>query len=167
MASTSPFTTVNILLFFNYQVLVQKTQGTCNGAYYTAAIFSIKSIFPFFFKDIKILVITKTFSFIPLFFFFFSKSSKYCLSVEHHFHIWQVSAVVTLVKYKCGLKYQPTQLQYYSMVKWWHHQKETFFQLLALCAGNSLVTSEFPSQRLVMQSFDIFFDLRLNKQLSK
>ena len=44
---------------------------------------------------------------------------------------------------------------------------ETFFMLLALCAGNSMVTSQFPTQRPVMQSFDVFFDLRLNKCLSK
>ena len=41
------------------------------------------------------------------------------------------------------------------------------FALLALCAGNSPVTGEFPSQRPVTQSFDVFFDLRLNKRLSK
>ena len=29
------------------------------------------------------------------------------------------------------------------------------------------VTGEFPSQRPVKQSFDVFFDLRLNKRLSK
>ena len=28
-------------------------------------------------------------------------------------------------------------------------------------------TCEFPAQRPVMQSFDVFFDLRLNKQLNK
>ena len=50
---------------------------------------------------------------------------------------------------------------------WWHHQMETYSSLLALCAGNSPVTGEFPSQRLVTQSFDVFFDLRLNKWLSK
>ena len=44
---------------------------------------------------------------------------------------------------------------------------ETFSALLTLCMGNSPVTGEFPAQRLVTQSFDIFFDLRLNKQLSK
>ena len=44
---------------------------------------------------------------------------------------------------------------------------ETFSTLLALCAGNSVVTGEFPSQRPVTQSFDVFFDLRLNKRLSK
>ena len=41
------------------------------------------------------------------------------------------------------------------------------FALLALCAGNSPVTSKFPPQRPVTRSFDIFFDLRLNKWLSK
>ena len=44
---------------------------------------------------------------------------------------------------------------------------ETFSTLLALCAGNSPVTGEFPAQRPVTQSFGVFFDLRLNKRLSK
>ena len=44
---------------------------------------------------------------------------------------------------------------------------ETFPALLPLCAGNSPVTGEFPSQRPVTRSFDVSFDLRLNKQLSK
>ena len=50
---------------------------------------------------------------------------------------------------------------------WWCHQMETFSALLALCVGNSQVIGEFPSQRPVTQSFDIFFDLRLNKWLGK
>ena len=37
---------------------------------------------------------------------------------------------------------------------------ETFSTLLAISAGNSPVTGEFPAQGLVMQSFDVFFDLR-------
>ena len=44
---------------------------------------------------------------------------------------------------------------------------ETFSALLALCAGNSLVTGEFPAQKPVTRSFHIFFDLRLNKRLNK
>ena len=52
-------------------------------------------------------------------------------------------------------------------IPWRHHQMETFSVLLALFAGNSLVTSEFPLQRPVMQSFDVFFDLHRNKRLSK
>ena len=43
----------------------------------------------------------------------------------------------------------------------------SFSALLALCEGNSPATGEFPSQRPVTRSFDIFFDLRLNKQLNK
>ena len=50
---------------------------------------------------------------------------------------------------------------------WWCHQMETFSALLALCAGNSPVTGEFPAQRPVTRSFDVSFDLRLNKRLSK
>ena len=44
---------------------------------------------------------------------------------------------------------------------------ETFSALLPLCAGNSPVTGEFPTQRPVTWSFGVFFDLRLNKRLSK
>ena len=44
---------------------------------------------------------------------------------------------------------------------------ETFSELLAICAVNSPVTGEFPAQRPVTRSFDVFFDLRLNKRLSK
>ena len=49
----------------------------------------------------------------------------------------------------------------------WRHQTETFSALLALCAGNSPVTSEFRAKRLVTRSFDVCFDLRLNQQMSK
>ena len=38
---------------------------------------------------------------------------------------------------------------------------ETFSALLAICAGNSPVPGEFPPQRPVTRSFDVFFDLRL------
>ena len=50
---------------------------------------------------------------------------------------------------------------------WWRHQMETFSALLVICAGNSPVPGEFPAQRPVTRSFDVFFDLRLNKRLSK
>ena len=45
------------------------------------------------------------------------------------------------------------------------HQMETFSALLDICAGNSPVTGEFPAQRPATRSFDVFFDLRLNKWL--
>ena len=50
---------------------------------------------------------------------------------------------------------------------WWRHQMETFSALLAHCVGNSPVTGEFPAQRPVTRSFAVFFDLHLNKRLSK
>ena len=49
----------------------------------------------------------------------------------------------------------------------WRHQVETVSALLAISAGYSPVTGEFPSQKLVTRSFDVFFVLRLNKRLSK
>ena len=48
------------------------------------------------------------------------------------------------------------------VIKW-----KIFSTLLTLCTGNSLVTSEFPSQMSVTRSVDAFFDLGLNKRLSK
>ena len=44
---------------------------------------------------------------------------------------------------------------------------ETFSALLAICAGNSPVPGEFPTQRPMTRSFDVFFDLHLNKRFSK
>ena len=52
------------------------------------------------------------------------------------------------------------------LVAWWH-QMIFFSALLPICAGNSPVPGEFPTQRPVTRSFDVFFDLRPNKQLSK
>ena len=49
-----------------------------------------------------------------------------------------------------------------NVIKWKH-----FPRYWPLCAGNSPVTGEFPSQRPVTRSFDVFFDLRLNKRLCK
>ena len=57
----------------------------------------------------------------------------------------------------------PLYLLYLTHISWWRHQMETFSALLAICAGNSPVSGEFPAQRPVTRSFD----LRLNKRLSK
>ena len=50
---------------------------------------------------------------------------------------------------------------------WWRHQMKTLSASLVLCAWNSPVTGEFPTQRPVTRSFDVVFDLRLYKRLSK
>ena len=48
------------------------------------------------------------------------------------------------------------------VIKWKHFPRYWPFY-----AGNSPVHGEFPTQRPVTRSFDVFFDLRLNKRLSK
>ena len=42
---------------------------------------------------------------------------------------------------------------------------EIFSAFLAICAANSPVLGEFAAQRPVTRSFDVFFDLHLNKRL--
>ena len=55
----------------------------------------------------------------------------------------------------------------WNLTPWWRHQMETLSALLAICAGNSPASGDFPAQRPVTRSFDVFFDLRLNKRLRK
>ena len=50
---------------------------------------------------------------------------------------------------------------------WWRHQMETFSALLAICARNSPVPGELPTQRPLTRSFDVYFYQRPNKRLSK
>ena len=45
--------------------------------------------------------------------------------------------------------------------------KGNIFSVAGPLWGDSPVTGEFPAQRPVTRSFDVFFDLRLNKRLSK
>ena len=84
--------------------------------------------------------------------------------------VWRVivyfnsESEVTLKYMKSTEKYKAQQN---TNNPWWRHQMETFSALLAICEGNSPVTNEFPTQRPVTRSFDVFFDLRLNKRLSK
>ena len=63
---------------------------------------------------------------------------------------------------------EPIRQMYYFVWQqtWWRHQMETTFTLLAICAENSPVTGEFPTQRPVMRIFDVLLDLRLNNRLS-
>ena len=64
-------------------------------------------------------------------------------------------------------KYFLSELCKFQYGPWWRHQIETFSALMALWVGNSPVTDEFPSQRPVTRSFDVYIDLGLNKWLIK
>ena len=67
---------------------------------------------------------------------------------------WEAENLFTLYK---------RQLQTVS-IAWWRHQMETLYWSLW---GNPPVISGFLSQRPVTRSFNVFFELRLNKQLHK
>ena len=74
-----------------------------------------------------------------------------------------MKGIHTIYQAACGITASSTD----SMSTWWRHQMETFSALLAICAGNSPVSGEFPTQRPVTRSFDVFFDVRLIQRLSK
>ena len=85
---------------------------------------------------------------------------------------WQNEGVYLIVAYSVTI-FNVTRICYVSLsynqgLSWWCHQMETG----PLCGEftgcrNSPVTGEFPTQRPVTRRFDVFFDLRLNKRLSK
>ena len=78
-------------------------------------------------------------------------------SVENTGTCWIYLCWICQVHTGFGLSISAPMSVHWRMFSWWRHQMETFSALLALCAGNSPVT----------RSLDIFFDLRLNKRLSK
>ena len=95
--------------------------------------------------------------------------------VTRWFYPYYPQNVTTLRKERCIIQYHELPIAILicwvllksGTIWWWLHQMETFSALLAICAGNSTVNGEFPAQRPVMRSFDVFFDLRLNKWLGK
>ena len=96
---------------------------------------------------------------------------RYCLRNGRHFlqgkwvkHFWYTTDSLFIY---CRRKNVITGSTSSETWTWWRHQMETFSALLAVCAGNSLLTGEFPSQRPVTRSIDVFFGLRLNERLSK
>ena len=54
-----------------------------------------------------------------------------------------------------------------SITSWWRHHMEIFTALLALYDGNHRSPVDSLHKGPETQSFDVFFDLRLNKRLSK
>ena len=85
----------------------------------------------------------------------YESEMKYRAWISHaiEFELWVISEMGTW----CTV----------AQCSWWRHQMGTFPASLAICVGNSPVTGEFPAQRPMTRSFAVFFDLRLNKRLSK
>ena len=96
-----------------------------------------------------------------------------------HLHTkWGVSPLVqitilcysTSISWAWNLPYSnllpPYCLQHYNIVFMMTSSNGNISRVTGLCAGNSPGT-EFPTQRPVTRRFEVFFDLRLNKRLSK
>ena len=79
---------------------------------------------------------------------------------------YRVRSVSTTIGNNYDLLCLPSMLNKFTNT-WRRHQMKAVSALLDFCEGNSPVTGEFPSQRPVTRSFDVFFDLRPNKWLSK
>ena len=78
--------------------------------------------------------------------------------LKHRFDVLYKGAHCNLIIYNSNVWANATK------IAWWRHQMEIYSTLLAICAGNSPVTDEFPAQRPVTRSFDVFFHLRLNRE---
>ena len=74
----------------------------------------------------------------------------------HHFvkkHVFQnVKAIRQILPWIARLFEISTK----DVLSWWRHQMEIFSASLAICAGNSPVPGEFPAQRPVTRSFDVY-----------
>ena len=95
-------------------------------------------------------------------------------SCKHHMVLVSIFVKYTLSESMAHVVCRPDDIRCYPKSPRWHygisrwrHQMETFSALLVLCEGNSPVTGEFPAQRPVTRSLDVFFDLCPNKLLSK
>ena len=99
-----------------------------------------------------------------------------------HMHICQrtVSQVQTMASHLFGMiilvhswyvtnniRFHQKTLHSITWHIWWCHQMETFTALLALCAGNLLSPVNSPHKGQWHRALVFFFDLCLNKQLSK
>ena len=62
-----------------------------------------------------------------------------------------IGIVISCARVKCNNAVR-------TRASWWCHQMEGFSALLAVCAGDSPVTGEFPSQGPVARSLDVFID---------
>ena len=69
---------------------------------------------------------------------------------------WSVD-MFAMTGFHCNTGMMHSKRWLLSIVSWLRHQMDAFSSLLAICAGNSPVTGEFPAQRPVTRSFDFFY----------
>ena len=93
-----------------------------------------------------------------------------CMMLMNRFTREKIISLQLYITCKCHMMmkfYDLHPISNYQQGPWWHNEMETFFASLPFCEGNLLATGGFHSQMPVTQSFDVFFDLCLNKHLNK
>ena len=85
----------------------------------------------------------------------------YTINIDEHFHFTSVQFYAEIFIVRAEPQYTAYFKIYNDYSPRWRHQMDTFSASVALCSGDSPVTGEFPLQRPVARSFDVFFDLRL------
>ena len=93
--------------------------------------------------------------------------TRYETVSKHHAasNVTIITYIEEIVKYS-GNSEIPRKIRKYRSNSWWRHQLETFSAIQAFCVGHSPATGEFPAQRPMTRSFDVFYDLGLNKCLT-
>ena len=88
------------------------------------------------------------------------------------FVLFRLTTIYEFVRFVCPISWWRHEMETLPALvalceSWWRHQMEHFPRYWPFVRGNSPVPGEFPAQRPVTRSFDVFFYLRLNKRLSK
>ena len=96
-----------------------------------------------------------------------SNFGRELLQVRHHYRIYSIAITHLSNSTRVAIHHPDTLSAMNGANAWLRHQIETFSASLAICAENSPVTGEFPAQRPLTRSFDVFFDLHLYQRLSK
>ena len=78
--------------------------------------------------------------------------------------VWHRTISICLVSLRTELVASRLKRQWGNRL--WLWSNGNIFRVTGPLSGNSPVTSEFPSHRLVTRGFDVFFDLRLDKRLN-
>ena len=82
-----------------------------------------------------------------------------CWKLNHKSILSETAQEKTVKAIQSKGKYKDVHLglrQIRLVLSWWRHQMETFSALLAIRAGNLSVTGDFPTERPVTRSFDVF-----------
>ena len=97
------------------------------------------------------------------------------------YHVWgyclffvccELNIARVLIKHLFDWEYLHTTVMFYKLSRTWYKSMMTssngnIFRVTGPLCGEFTGPGEFPTQRPVTRSFDVFFDLRLNKRLSK